>query len=72
MTVSWMHHFSTKQFTNSHTKAKPTVDNLTGEHLHSSEQQSSSEHLDSSERLNRGGGGWVESRRQYIYTYTAP
>jgi len=26
----------------------------------------------SSERLNRGGGGQVESRRQCIYTYTAP
>ena len=45
---------------------------VTGEHLNSSEQQCSSEHLDSSERLNRGGGGRVESRRQYIYTYTAP
>jgi len=32
----------------------------------------SSEHLCSSERLDRGGGGQVESRRQYIYTYTAP
>ena len=39
---------------------------VTGEHLCSSEQQSSSE------RMNRGGGGQVESRRQYIYTYTAP
>jgi len=32
----------------------------------------SSEQQSSSERMNRGGGGWVESRRQYIYTYTAP
>jgi len=39
---------------------------VTGEHLCSSEQQSSSE------RMDRGGGGWVKSRRQYIYTYTAP
>ena len=37
-----------------------------GEHLCSSER------MDSSERLDRGGGGQVKSRRLYIYTYTAP
>ena len=72
MTAGWMNPISTKQINNSRTKAKPTVDNLTGEHLSSSEQQSSSKHLDSSEQQSRGGGGRVESSRQYIYTYTAP
>jgi len=42
------------------------IHQVTGEHLCSSEQQSSSE------RMNRGGGDQVESRRLYIYTYTAP
>ena len=42
------------------------IHQVTGEHLCSSEQQSSSE------RMNRGGGDQVAARRLYIYTYTAP
>lgn len=54
-----IHPISTKQFNNSRTKAKPTADNLTGEHLNSSE------------RMNRGGRGSSRVASSiYIYIYS--